>query len=51
MNIDHLDALGLLENAIDYCKEFLEFIDNCNDGDHPSRDNLEKFLEYYESLK
>lgn len=48
-NIDHQDALGMLEAAYDLLTEFETTIEASCEGDHPELRNLRQWLSDYEA--
>lgn len=48
-NIDHQDALGMLEGAYDLLSEFETTIETSCEGDHPELRSLRQWLSDYEA--
>lgn len=48
-NIDHQDALGMLEAAYDLLTEFETTIETSCEGDHPELRNIRQWLSDYEA--
>lgn len=44
-NLDHMNAMAMLEWAVALLGEMLETIDNAMDGDHPARAEIVAFLD------
>ena len=44
-NLDHMDAMNMLEWAVALLGEMLETIDNSLEGDHPARAEIVAFLD------
>lgn len=44
-NLDHMDAMSMLEWAVALLGEMLETIDNAMEGDHPARAEIVAFLD------
>ena len=51
LNIDHMDALSLLEDAYSLLFEFEKTVDTALDGDHPNKDEITLWCDTYEKYK
>ena len=50
LNIDHIDALSMLEEAYDLLAEFERVIDNQLEGDHPCARQVNAWCSLYEKI-
>lgn len=51
LNIDHIDALSMLEDAADLLYQFEKTINDSLDGDHPDKEEVVRWLTIFEKYE